>query len=31
VRTGAFPEERHTYTMPEEERAAFEASKASRP
>jgi 3-methyl-2-oxobutanoate hydroxymethyltransferase len=25
VRGGAFPEEQHTYTMPEEERAAFEA------
>jgi 3-methyl-2-oxobutanoate hydroxymethyltransferase len=25
VRTGAFPEEQHTYGMPEEERAAFEA------
>jgi 3-methyl-2-oxobutanoate hydroxymethyltransferase len=24
VRSGAFPEERHTYAMPEEERAAFE-------
>jgi 3-methyl-2-oxobutanoate hydroxymethyltransferase len=24
VRTGAFPEEKHTYGMPEEERAAFE-------
>ena len=26
VRSGAFPEERHTYAMPEEERAAFEAA-----
>jgi 3-methyl-2-oxobutanoate hydroxymethyltransferase len=25
VRSGAFPEEQHTYAMPEEERAAFEA------
>jgi 3-methyl-2-oxobutanoate hydroxymethyltransferase len=25
VRSGAFPEEKHTYGMPEEERAAFEA------
>jgi len=25
VRSGAFPEERHTYAMPEEERTAFEA------
>jgi 3-methyl-2-oxobutanoate hydroxymethyltransferase len=25
VRSGAFPEEQHTYTMPDEERAAFEA------
>jgi 3-methyl-2-oxobutanoate hydroxymethyltransferase len=25
VRSGAFPEERHTYGMPDEERAAFEA------
>jgi len=24
VRSGAFPEERHTYAMPEEEQAAFE-------
>jgi 3-methyl-2-oxobutanoate hydroxymethyltransferase len=30
VRAGAFPEEQHTYTMPEEERAAFEASKTAR-
>jgi 3-methyl-2-oxobutanoate hydroxymethyltransferase len=31
VRSGAFPEERHTYTMPDEERAAFEADvRASR-
>jgi 3-methyl-2-oxobutanoate hydroxymethyltransferase len=27
VRSGAFPEERHTYTMPEEERAAFETAR----
>jgi 3-methyl-2-oxobutanoate hydroxymethyltransferase len=26
VRSGAFPEEQHTYAMPEEELAAFEAS-----
>ncbi|HET7571977.1 MAG TPA: 3-methyl-2-oxobutanoate hydroxymethyltransferase [Gaiellaceae bacterium] len=26
VRSGAFPEEQHTYGMPEEERAAFEAA-----
>ena len=26
VRSGAFPEERHTYAMPEEERAAFAAA-----
>jgi len=26
VRTGAFPEEQHTYAMPEEERAAFEGA-----
>ena len=26
VRSGAFPEEQHTYAMPEEERAAFEAA-----
>jgi 3-methyl-2-oxobutanoate hydroxymethyltransferase len=25
VRSGAFPEERHTYAIPEEELAAFEA------
>jgi 3-methyl-2-oxobutanoate hydroxymethyltransferase len=30
VRNGAFPEERHTYAMPEEERAAFEARGTSR-
>jgi len=31
VRSGAFPEEQHTYAMPEEERAAFEeASDAQR-
>jgi 3-methyl-2-oxobutanoate hydroxymethyltransferase len=29
VRSGAFPEEQHTYKMPEEERAAFEAGPAS--
>jgi 3-methyl-2-oxobutanoate hydroxymethyltransferase len=28
VRSGAFPEERHTYAMPEEELAAFEAPPA---
>ena len=28
VRSGTFPEERHTYAMPEEERAAFEAPPA---
>ncbi len=27
VRSGAFPEEQHTYAMPEEERAAFEQTK----
>ncbi len=27
VRSGAFPEEQHTYAMPEEERAAFETLK----
>jgi 3-methyl-2-oxobutanoate hydroxymethyltransferase len=27
VRSGAFPEEQHTYRMPEEEREAFEGSK----
>src|SRR5207302_5886446 len=27
VRTGAFPEEQHTYAMPEEELAAFDASQ----
>jgi 3-methyl-2-oxobutanoate hydroxymethyltransferase len=30
VRSGAFPEEQHTYTMPDEERAAFEARTTSR-
>jgi hypothetical protein len=25
VRSGAFPEGKHTYAMPDEERAAFEA------
>jgi 3-methyl-2-oxobutanoate hydroxymethyltransferase len=29
VRSGAFPEEQHTYTMPEDERAAFEAWQTS--
>ena len=28
VRSGAFPEEQHTYAMPEEELKAFEASVA---
>ena len=28
VRSGAFPEEQHTYAMPEDERAAFEQAKA---
>ena len=28
VRSGAFPEEQHTYSMPEEELAAFEAALA---
>jgi 3-methyl-2-oxobutanoate hydroxymethyltransferase len=28
VRTGAFPEERHTYAMPEEEQAEFEGAPA---
>ena len=27
VRSGAFPEEQHTYAMPAEELAAFEAAK----
>ena len=27
VRSGAFPEEQHTYAMPEDERAAFESAK----
>ena len=27
VRSGAFPEDRHTYAMPDEERAAFEAKR----
>jgi 3-methyl-2-oxobutanoate hydroxymethyltransferase len=27
VRSGAFPEEQHTYAMPEDERAAFEATR----
>ena len=26
VRSGAFPEEQHTYAMPDDERAAFEQS-----
>jgi 3-methyl-2-oxobutanoate hydroxymethyltransferase len=30
VRSGAFPDEQHTYAMPEEERAAFEQAKAKR-
>ncbi|MDX6485799.1 MAG: 3-methyl-2-oxobutanoate hydroxymethyltransferase [Gaiellaceae bacterium] len=30
VRSGTFPEEQHTYAMPEEERAAFEATRTSR-
>jgi 3-methyl-2-oxobutanoate hydroxymethyltransferase len=29
VRSGAFPEERHTYGMPEEEQAAFEAAPSA--
>jgi 3-methyl-2-oxobutanoate hydroxymethyltransferase len=29
VRSGVFPEEQHTYAMPEEERAAFEAATDS--
>jgi 3-methyl-2-oxobutanoate hydroxymethyltransferase len=29
VRSGSFPEERHTYGMPEEERAAFEAAPSA--
>jgi 3-methyl-2-oxobutanoate hydroxymethyltransferase len=29
VRSGAFPEEQHTYAMPEEERAAFDGVKPS--
>jgi 3-methyl-2-oxobutanoate hydroxymethyltransferase len=28
VRTGVFPEEQHTYAMPEEEQAAFEGGSA---
>ncbi len=28
VRSGTFPEEQHTYAMPEDERAAFEKAKA---
>ena len=28
VRSGAFPEEQHTYSMPEDERTAFEQAKA---
>jgi 3-methyl-2-oxobutanoate hydroxymethyltransferase len=31
VRSGAFPEERHTYSMPEEELAVFEAAAARVP
>jgi 3-methyl-2-oxobutanoate hydroxymethyltransferase len=30
VRSGAFPEERHTYAMPEEEQAAFEGNSVER-
>jgi 3-methyl-2-oxobutanoate hydroxymethyltransferase len=30
VRSGSFPEERHTYTIPDEELAAFEATVAAR-
>jgi 3-methyl-2-oxobutanoate hydroxymethyltransferase len=30
VRTGAFPDERHTYAMPEEEQAAFESDSVER-
>src|SRR5256714_2422595 len=30
VRSGAFPEEQHTYKMPEEEKAEFEAKASSR-
>jgi 3-methyl-2-oxobutanoate hydroxymethyltransferase len=30
VRSGAFPEERHTYAMPEEEQAAFERDSVER-
>jgi 3-methyl-2-oxobutanoate hydroxymethyltransferase len=30
VRSGAFPEEQHTYAMPEEERAQFEAKDSQR-
>jgi 3-methyl-2-oxobutanoate hydroxymethyltransferase len=29
VRSGSFPEEQHTYAMPDEERAAFEGTKTS--
>jgi 3-methyl-2-oxobutanoate hydroxymethyltransferase len=29
VRSGSFPEEQHTYAMPEEERSAFESTKAT--
>jgi 3-methyl-2-oxobutanoate hydroxymethyltransferase len=29
VRSGAFPEEQHTYAMPEDERAAFEGTAGS--
>jgi 3-methyl-2-oxobutanoate hydroxymethyltransferase len=31
VRSGAFPEEQHTYKMPAEERAAFETTTSPRP
>jgi 3-methyl-2-oxobutanoate hydroxymethyltransferase len=30
VRSGAFPEEQHTYGMPEEEQAAFESAPKPR-
>jgi 3-methyl-2-oxobutanoate hydroxymethyltransferase len=31
VRSGAYPEERHTYSMPADEQAAFEADLLDRP
>jgi hypothetical protein len=31
VRTGRFPEEQHTYAMPEEELREFEADVTARP